>query len=83
MIQTDKMSEELLRQEFSKKKISSLFAKYAIPSAICLLFMGIQTIIDGIFVGNYAGANALAGINIVIPAYTLISSLIKIGRAHV
>ena len=78
MIQTDRMSEELLRQEFSKKKISSLFAKYAIPSAICLLFMGIQTIIDGIFVGNYAGANALAGINIVIPAYTLISSLIII-----
>lgn len=62
-------------KEFASGKIGSLFLKYAMPGAICLLFVGIQTIIDGAFVGNYAGANALAGLNIAMPVFTLITAV--------
>lgn len=62
-------------QEFSNGKTGQLFLKFAIPGVMGLLFAGIQTIIDGIIVGNFVNANALAGINIVLPIYTLITAL--------
>lgn len=64
--------------EFANGKIGRLFCKYAIPGVVCLLFVGIQTVIDGFFVGNYIGANALAGINIAMPLYTFVASLIVV-----
>lgn len=65
-------------QEFATEKIGPLFRKYAIPGVICLAFVGIQTIIDGLFVGNNIGPNALAGVNIVMPIYSFIASLIVV-----
>lgn len=65
-------------QEFATAKTGYLFRKYAVPGVICLLFIGIQSIIDGLFVGNTIGANALAGVNIVMPLYTFITSLIVV-----
>lgn len=55
--------------------IPRLFRKFAIPGVISMLFMGLQTIIDGIVLGNYVGANALASVSIVLPAYVLISAV--------
>ena len=65
-------------QEFLSGKISSLFLKYGVPSAIGILFIGIQTVIDGIFAGNFAGPDALAAVNIAIPVYTFMASLIVV-----
>ena len=43
------------------------FIKYLIPSVLTMIFLSFYTTIDGFFVSKYAGSDALAGINIVIP----------------
>ncbi len=50
-----------------KEKISHLFIKYSIPAIISMVLSGSQIMIDGMFVGNYIGSNALASVNIVLP----------------
>jgi Na+-driven multidrug efflux pump len=40
------------------------FARYALPSIIGMLIVGLQTIIDGLFVGRGVGALGLAAVNI-------------------
>lgn len=45
----------------------SEFLKYAVPSAFAMLISALYTIIDGIFVGQGVGDNALAAVNIVLP----------------
>lgn len=62
-------------QEFATAPIGYLFKKYAFAGAVGLLFVGMQTMIDGAFLGNYVGASALAAVNIVMPVYTLITAL--------
>lgn len=56
--------------------IKKVFTNYALPSVVSLLFVGIQTVIDGIVVGNFVGADALGGVNIIMP---LFSALMVIG----
>lgn len=56
-------------------KIGSLIARYSIPGAIALVFFSIQSIIDGIIVGNFLGADALASVSLILPAYTIPSSI--------
>lgn len=56
-------------------KIGSLIARYSIPGAIALVFFSIQSIVDGIIVGNYLGADALASVSLILPAYTIPSSI--------
>ena len=51
-----------------------LFMKYALPGVAGLLFLGIQSVIDGIVLGRFVGANALASVNLVLPCYSLISA---------
>lgn len=43
------------------------FLKYLFPSILTMVFLSFYTTIDGYFVSRYAGSDALAGINIVIP----------------
>lgn len=43
------------------------FIKYLVPSVMTMIFLSFYTTIDGFFVSKYAGSDALAGINIVIP----------------
>lgn len=52
------------------------FLKYALPSIIGMLIVGLQTIIDGLFVGRGVGALGLAAVNISMP---LISSLLSVS----
>lgn len=49
------------------RSLIKLCIKYALPSMFGMLFIGLQTIIDGLFVGNIVGENALASLNIVLP----------------
>ncbi|MCC8146737.1 MAG: MATE family efflux transporter [Bacteroidales bacterium] len=56
-------------------KLGPLVMRYALPGAVGLVFVSLQTIVDGIIVGNYLGADALASISIVIPSYTLLTAM--------
>lgn len=43
------------------------YLKSLLPSVLTMIFLSFYTAIDGFFVSRYAGSDALAGINIVIP----------------
>lgn len=53
-----------------------VFFHYAIPSVIGLLAATSAGLIDGIFIGNYVGASALAAINIALPAFFLFAAVV-------
>lgn len=59
-------------------KTRTLFAKYAIPQMIGLLFNSIYLIVDGIFIGNRLGRDAMAAAAVSVP---LIELLISIAMA--
>jgi len=56
--------------------IIPVFFHYAIPSVIGMLAVSSAVIIDGVFVGNFVGATALAAINISMPAFALFASVV-------
>lgn len=49
--------------------------KFAFPSIIMMVFMGLYTITDTIFVARFVGTNALSSINIVCPVINIIVGL--------
>lgn len=57
---------------FSKPMSYRQFLKYLVPSILTMVFLSFYTTIDGFFVSRYAGSDALAGINIVIPITCII-----------
>lgn len=62
-------------RELRDGKIPVLFRRFAIPGVVGLLFLGIQTIIDGVILGNYVGANALASVSLVLPCYSFMAAV--------
>ncbi|MDV6378297.1 MATE family efflux transporter [Sporosarcina sp. GW1-11] len=64
--------------------VGRIFLRYLIPSTIGMVLMAINIVADGIMVGNRLGAEALAGVGISAPVYTIffaISLWIGIGSA--
>ncbi|GAA0715465.1 MATE family efflux transporter [Paraclostridium ghonii] len=62
--------------------ISNIFIKFCVPAVISMTITGIQTIIDGMFVGKILGPNAMASVNIAIPFMQLIlgiSMIVSVG----
>ncbi|WP_019528012.1 MATE family efflux transporter [Dasania marina] len=55
---------------------SAVFFRYAIPSVLGLLSISSAQMIDAMFVGNYVGKEALAAINLTIPAITLVYAIV-------
>ena len=53
-----------------------VFFHYAIPSVIGMLAATSAGIIDGIFIGNFVGAAALAAVNISLPAFYLFAAVV-------
>ncbi len=53
--------------EFATGRLLPMILKYSIPAAISLLITAIYNIVDRIFVGNFAGTTALAGLSICFP----------------
>ncbi|MGL4990757.1 MAG: MATE family efflux transporter [Sarcina sp.] len=71
---------------FYKKVLRKKFINYLIPSVCAMWLFSLYTIIDGIFVGRYVGASALAAVNISMPFINLIfafSILFSIGTSTV
>lgn len=48
---------------------------FALPTIVMMIFMSLYTMVDGIFVANFVSADALAGLNLVIPALNILASL--------
>lgn len=74
------MQDNLLGTE----KISKLFIKFSIPAILSLTIAGVQTMVDGVFLGNFVGTNAMASVNIAAPFMQLMigmNLIIGIGGA--
>ena len=66
------------------EKISKLFIKFSIPAILSLTIAGVQTMVDGIFLGNFVGTNAMASVNIAAPFIQLMigmNLIIGVGGA--
>lgn len=63
--------ENPLSQDFTIK----LLLKFAFPTIVMMLLMGLYTIVDTIFVARFVGTNALSALNIVCPVINLIVGL--------
>ena len=48
--------------------------RFALPSVAMMIFTSIYSVVDGLFVANVVGSNALASINIVIPLSVVVSA---------
>lgn len=57
---------------FSKPFSFKEFLKFIAPAVITMIFMSLYTIIDGIFVAQLVGSDALASINITLPIMNII-----------
>lgn len=49
--------------------------KFALPSMVMMLFMGLYTIADTVFVARFVDTNALSSVNIVCPVISIIVGL--------
>lgn len=49
--------------------------RFALPSVVMMIFTSIYTVVDGVFVSNFAGSNALSSINIIFPAINIVGSI--------
>lgn len=52
---------------FTNGRLFPLILKYSIPAAVSLLITAIYNIVDRIFVGNFNGTSALAGLSVCFP----------------
>ncbi len=67
------MSQIVIEQkDFASASIRKLIIKFGLPGALGMLLAGVQTIIDGMFIGRFVGSDALAAVNIVMPTYSAI-----------
>ena len=60
-----------LSEHFTYKKLLN----FVLPSIVMMIFTSIYSVVDGLFVSNYAGKTALASINLIFPFLMGISAL--------
>ncbi len=70
-----KMNTQNHELALANDSIPALIKRFAIPSVIGMISIGIQSIIDGLIVGNYLGANALTSVSLIIPLYSFVASI--------
>lgn len=66
---------EAERNPLAKEFHTLSLIKFAFPSMVMMVFMGLYTIIDTIFVARFVDTNALSSINIVCPVINIIVGL--------
>jgi putative MATE family efflux protein len=70
--------------ELGTKPIGALLAQYSIPAVIAMVVNAIYNVVDRVFIGQFAGEEALAGLTIAFPVMMILFSfanLIGIGGA--
>lgn len=60
-----------LSEHFTYKKL----IKFTMPTIIMMIFTSIYGVVDGLFVSNYAGSNAFASINLIMPAIMILGTI--------
>ncbi|WP_046173500.1 MATE family efflux transporter [Domibacillus indicus] len=60
-----------MSDSLTRLPVLKLFLRYLIPSMIGMMLMAVNIVIDGVMVGSRLGAEALAGVGIAGPVYTL------------
>ena len=73
-----------LKVDFENEKISKLLLQLSYPSIIAMLANASYNIIDGIYLGNFVGPDALGATNAVLPIqilYMRIGTMVGIGMA--
>ncbi len=63
--------------DYGKMPIKKLILRLAIPNIVTMLVMSVNMVIDGFFMGNYMGSDALAAVNLVTPFMMIVFSLIN------
>ena len=66
---------EVERNPLAKEFHALSLIGFAFPSMVMMLFMGLYTIVDTVFVARFVNTNALSSINIVCPVINLIVGL--------
>lgn len=66
---------EIQRNPLAENFNAVSLIKFAFPSMVMMLFMGLYTIVDTVFVARFVDTNALSSINIVCPVINLIVGL--------
>ena len=65
------MQQNILSKNFSTKDV----VKYVIPTILMMLSMSTYTIVDGIFVANLVGEDALSAVNLIYPVLGVIVAI--------
>ena len=60
-----------LSEHFTFKKL----LRFVLPSIVMMIFTSIYSVVDGLFVSNFAGKTALAAINLIVPLLMGLSAL--------
>lgn len=63
---------------------SRLFLKFAVPSMVSMAVTSLYTVADGIFVGHFVGADALAAVNLVMPLVIIsfaLADMVAVGSS--
>ncbi len=78
------MSSQASLPSSQSHSITRTFFRYVIPSTLSLLAISTASLVDGFFVGNYVGTEALAAINLLMPFFSLlfgIALMLAVGGA--
>ena len=63
------------REDMIAGPVGKTFLRYGVPWALSMVATGSAAVVDGIFVGRFAGAQALAAVNLAAPIWCLVSGL--------
>lgn len=66
---------------YGSMPVGRLFVKCALPGMVSGLVWAFCSIVDGIFVGNYLGSEALAAVNLAWPVMTVVMALVDMIAA--
>ena len=60
-----------LSEHFNDKKLM----QFVLPSIIMMMFTSIYSVVDGFFISNCVGANALASVNLIMPILMMVGAI--------
>lgn len=61
--------------QLNKKLTLAELVVFSLPTVVSMIFMSVYTIVDGIFIARFVGADALSGLNIAYPCYGLLMAI--------
>ncbi len=67
----ESMSVAMANEQMTKGHPAKEFFRFAVPAVLGMISIASASIVDGIFVGNFVGATALAAISLITPMFAL------------